>query len=84
MFISKLEKLKLISGIMDLMATVQRLDSEIIYLKARIKTLEGKKPVVKKKSTAEQRAKQREYARRYYAKKQSEKKNVNSISITSV
>ena len=66
----------------DLTATIQKLDSEVIFLKAKIKTLEGKKPA--KKMTEAQRAKQREYAKRYKAKKQLEKKNATSISTTSI
>jgi len=83
MFISKVEKLKLIAGMIDLTATIQKLDSEVIFLKAKIKTLEGKKPAKKPMSEA-QRAKQREYAKRYKAKKQLEKKNATSISTTSI
>jgi hypothetical protein len=83
MFISKVEKLKLISSMMDLMATVQKLDSEVIYLKGKIKTLEGKKKPAKPLTEA-QRIKQREYAKQYKARKLQEKKNASSISTTSI
>ena len=84
MFISKVEKLKLISNMMDLTATIQQMDGEIIFLKARIKVLETKKLKVKKPLTEEQRIKQREYAKLYKARKLQEKQNATSISTTSI
>jgi uncharacterized protein YaiL (DUF2058 family) len=84
MFISKVEKLKLISSMMDLTATIQQMDSEIIFLKARIKVLETKKIKVKKPLTEEQRIKQREYAKLYKARKLQEKQNATSISTESI
>ena len=84
MFISKVEKLKLISSMMDLTATIQQMDIEIIFLKARIKFLETKKIKVKKPLTEEQRIKQREYAKLYKARKLQEKQNATSISTESI
>jgi predicted RNase H-like nuclease (RuvC/YqgF family) len=84
MFISKVEKLKLISSMMDLMATVQKLDNEVIYLKGKIKALEGAKKPAKKPMSEAQRIKQREYAKRYKARKLQEKQNATSISTTSI
>lgn len=84
MFISKVEKLKLISNMMDLTATIQQMDSEIIFLKAKIKVLETKKIKVKKPLTEEQRIKQREYAKLYKARKLQEKQNATSISTESI
>ena len=79
MFISTQEKkylfdqMKLIS---ILIRDVNLASSEITVLKAKIKVLEGKPaPVVKPKkpTTIAQKAKQREYMRRYKAKKAAEK-----------
>ena len=89
MFISKIEKLKLITGMMDLMATVQKLDSEVIFLKAKIKAFEGgktppKKPRKKSTMTAESRAKISAAVRARHAKKKLERENVTSISTKSI
>jgi hypothetical protein len=91
MFISKVEKLKLISSMMDLTATVHQLDTEIIFLKAKIKTLEGHKKEAKPKKTrkqstmsAEGRARIGAAVKAYHAKKKLEKQNATSISTTSI
>jgi hypothetical protein len=91
MFISKVEKLKLISSMMDLMATVQKLDSEVIYLKGKIKTLEGqtkeakqKKPRKQSTMSAEGRARIGAAVKAYHANKKLEKQNATSISTTSI
>ena len=91
MFISKVEKLKLISSMMDLTATVHQLDTEIIFLKAKLKTLESqpkevkpKKPRKKWTMSAEGRAKVSAAVKARHAQKQLEKQNATSISTTSV
>ena len=79
MFISNEEKkylfdqIKLVSALIKDMSLAA---SEITMLKAKIKVLEAKPaPVVKPKkpTTIAQKAKQREYMRRYKAKKAAEK-----------
>jgi len=89
MFISKIEKLKLITGMMDLMATVQKMDSEVIFLKAKIKALEGgktppQKPKKQSTMSAEGRAKISAAVKAYHANKKLERENVTSISTTSI
>jgi len=84
MFISNLEKKQMQESITFLLAETSRVKSEILYLTAKIKALEGKKPAPKKKLTEAQRARQREYAKKYQAKKRMEKKNATSISTTGV
>ena len=76
MFISKQEKQYLFDQIKGLSKDMSLAASEVTFLKARIKILEGKPaPVVKPKkpTTIAQKAKQREYMRRYKAKKAAEK-----------
>ena len=89
MFISKVEKLKLISSMMDLTATVHQLDTEIIFLKAKLKTLEGKTPEAKKPRkkhimSPETRARMSQMMKERHAKNKQEKQNATSISTTSV
>lgn len=89
MFISKVEKLKLISSMMDLTATVHQLDTEIIFLKAKIKTLEGKTPETKKPRkkhtmSPEGRARMSQMMKERHAKNKQEKQNATSISTTSI
>jgi hypothetical protein len=84
MFISKVEKLKLISSMMDLMATVQKLDSEVIYLKGKIKALEGGEKKKKHTMTPEGRAKMSQMMKERHAKIKQEKQNATSISTTSI
>jgi hypothetical protein len=76
MFISKDEKKYLFDQIKSLSKDMSLAASEVTYLKAKIKVLEAKPaPVVKPKkpTTIAQKAKQREYMRRYKAKKAAEK-----------
>ena len=83
MFISRNEKLYIERSITDLFATVEKLKTEVIFLTAKIKVLEN----IDKEKIAErikiQKDKQREYNRRYKAKKKLEKENATSISTTS-
>jgi len=84
MFISTYEKNKLFNQLGEAVKELSLANSEIIVLKGKVKALEGnvfvlkqivefnKKP--KKEKTPEQKAKQREYMRRYKAKKLAEKK----------
>lgn len=83
MFISNNERIQLRQDIETLSKIVSDLNSELVYLRAKIKVLEGKKKAPKKMTEA-QRIKQREYAKRYQAKKKLEKQNGNSVSTTSV
>jgi hypothetical protein len=76
MFISNEEKKYLFDQIKSLSKDMSLAASEVTYLKAKIKLLEAKPaPVVKPKkpTTIAQKAKQREYMRRYKAKKAAEK-----------
>ena len=85
MFISNADKLKIAKDIGSLQAALDRMLTDIQFLSAKVKVLEGKKPrktAPKKKLTEAQRQKQREYARKYQAKKRLEKQNVDSISTT--
>jgi hypothetical protein len=74
MFISSSEKEKIHEGITLLSAEVAKLKTEIIFLTAKIKASEGAKVTPKKQLTAAQKAKQREYMRKYTARKRAEKK----------
>ena len=69
MFIYKAEKEEMQRSITFLLGEFSKLWSDYLVLKAKIKVLEGTKPVaakrVKKKMTAEQRAKQRLYQKAY-------------------
>ena len=82
MFISKVEKSQITKDIGSLQAALDRMLTDIQFLFAKVKALEGRKTPTKKKMTEAQRAKQREYARRYQAKKKLEKQNGNGISTT--
>jgi hypothetical protein len=73
MFISSSEKEKIHEGITLLNAEVAKLKTEIIFLTAKIKASEGAKVTPKKQTTAAQKAKQREYMRKYTARKRAEK-----------
>ena len=75
MFISKEEKKYLFDQIKTLSKDMSLAASEITFLKAKIKILEGKPTVVvaKKPKTIAQKAKQAEYMRRYMAKKKAAK-----------
>ena len=76
MFISIEEKKRIFDKIDGLTSHNERLATEILVLKAKVKVLEAKPaPVVKPKKpkTADQKAKQREYMRKYVARKKAEK-----------
>jgi len=73
MFISSSEKEKIHESITLLNAEVAKLKTEIIFLTAKIKASEGAKVTPKKQTTAAQKAKQREYMRKYTARKRAEK-----------
>ena len=81
MFISTVEKMHLKNSLESLSKIVNDMNAELVYLSAKVKAMEGRKPA-KKKMTEEQRKKQREYARRYQAKKRLEKQNGHSVSTT--
>ena len=84
MFISSKEKTQIEEAIKGLCIRVEHLGTEVLYLSGKIKALEGNKKPPKKQMSEAQRAKQREYAKRYKAKKQLEKQNGNSVSTPSV
>ena len=76
MFISTQEKQYLFDQIKGLSKDMSLAASEITFLKAKIKILDAKPaPVVKPKkpTTIAQKAKQREYMKRYTAKKKAAK-----------
>ena len=76
MFISIEEKKRIFDKIDGLTSHNERLATEILVLKAKVKVLEAKPaPVVKPKKpkTLAQKAKQREYMRKYVARKKAEK-----------
>lgn len=73
MFISNLQKQKIDEGITMLCAEVAKLKTDIIFLTAKVKVLEGEKALIKIQKTEAQRAKQREYMRKYKARKKAEK-----------
>jgi enoyl-CoA hydratase/carnithine racemase len=89
MFISAFEKERLKTNIENLSKLVGDMNAELLYMGAKIKALEAqalqlsnrRKPA-KKKLTEAQRLKQREYARKYQAKKRLEKQNANSVRTT--
>jgi hypothetical protein len=72
MFIYKAEKEEMQRSITYLLGEFSKLYTEFLYLKAKVKALEGKP--VKKEKTPEQKAKQAEYMRKYTARKRAEKK----------
>ena len=73
MFISNSEKAKINEGITLLCAEVAKLKTEIIFLTAKIKAFEGAKAPPKKEKTSAQLKAQREYMRKYTARKRAEK-----------
>ena len=73
MFITTKEKNQMRESITFLLGETSKLKTEILYLTAKIKVLEGAKATPKKQTTAAQRAKQREYMRKYKARKKAEK-----------
>ena len=81
MFISTVEKIHLKNSIESLSKIVNDMNTELLYLSAKVKEMENRKPP-KKKMTEAQRNKRREYARAYQARKKLEKQNGNGISTT--
>jgi hypothetical protein len=71
MFISNLEKKQMRESITFLLAETSRLKTEILYLTAKLKVASAKP--VRKRLTEAQRAKQREYNKKYSARKKAEK-----------
>jgi len=89
MFISKLEKRGIEVSIKVLESVVEKLRLEVVYLSAKVKTLENNAPKAKKprkKSTisAEGRARIGAAVKAYHAKKKLERENATSISTTSI
>jgi hypothetical protein len=87
MFISNKEKQNIHSGMLDLHSRISKLMTDVIYLTGKIKALEATKPVaakrVKKKMTAEQRAKQRQYQKAYNERKKAEKLLTKETNVSS-
>lgn len=81
MFISAVEKMHLKNSLESLSKIVNDMNAELMYLSAKVKAMENRKPP-KKKMTEAQRNKRREYARAYQAKKKLEKQNGHSVSTT--
>ena len=83
MFISNDEKSKIWDNISDILKKINAINADTIFLTGKLKTLENKliklestQKVPKQKTAAQvqrQKEKQREYNRRYAAKKQFEK-----------
>ena len=72
MFIYKAEKEEMQRSITYLLGEFSKLYSEFLFLKAKVKVLEEKKPTAvkpKKKMTAAQKAKQRQYQKAYNERK---------------
>lgn len=72
---------------LDLHSRISKLMTDVIYLTGKIKALEATKPVaakrVKKKMTAEQRAKQRQYQKAYNERKKAEKLLTKETNVSS-
>ena len=89
MFISNAEKNQMRESITYLLAETSRVKSEILFLTAKIKVLEGKAPETKKPRkkhtmSPEVRAKMSQIMKDRHAKKKLEKQNATSISTTSI
>jgi RNase adaptor protein for sRNA GlmZ degradation len=89
MFISNAEKNQMRESITYLLAETSRVKSEILFLTAKIKVLEGKTPEAKKPRkkhtmSPEVRAKMSQIMKDRHAKKKLEKQNATSISTTSI
>jgi len=106
MFISSEEKLKIWNNISEILKKINAINADTLFLSGKLKTLESRliklepvKKAPKQKTLAQiqkQKDKQREYNRRYAAKKQFEKlerqmaekaerdQNATSISTASV
>ena len=89
MFISSTEKINIQNAIESLRFSLADANTEILYLKAKVKALEGKAPEAKKPKkqstmSAEGRARIGAAVKAYHAKKKLEKENATSISTTSI
>ena len=89
MFISSTEKINIQNAIESLRFSLADANTEILYLKAKIKVLEGKKAPPKKPKkqstmSAEGRARIGAAVKAYHAKKKLERENATSISTTSI
>jgi hypothetical protein len=89
MFISSTEKINIQNAIESLRFSLADANTEILYLKAKIKVLEGKnappkKPKKQSTMSAEGRARIGAAVKAYHAKKKLEKQNATSISTTSI
>jgi len=84
MFISRAEKQNIEQNILNLVGMVDKLKSEVVYLSAKVKVLEGKGQEPKKTRTMspENRAKLSAMMKARHAKKKLEKQNGNSVSTT--
>jgi hypothetical protein len=89
MFISKAEKINIQNAIEGLRFSLADANTEILYLKAKIKVLEGKttepkKPRKKHTMSPEGRARMSQMMKDRHAKNKLEKANATSISTTSI
>jgi hypothetical protein len=89
MFISSKEKINIQNAIESLRFSLADANTEILYLKAKVKALEGKAPETKKPRkkhtmSPEVRAKMSQIMKDRHAKKKLEKANATSISTTSI
>jgi RNase adaptor protein for sRNA GlmZ degradation len=89
MFISNAEKNQMRESITYLLAETSRVKSEILFLTAKIKVLEGKttepkKPRKKHTMSPEGRARMSQMMKDRHAKNKLEKANATSISTTSI
>ena len=87
MFISSTEKINIQNAIESLRFSLADATTEILYLKAKIKALEGKTPEAKKPRkkhtmTPEGRARMSQMMKDRHAKNKLEKANATSISTT--
>jgi hypothetical protein len=87
MFISSTEKINIQNAIESLRFSLADATTEILYLKAKVKALEGKAPETKKPRkkhtmSPEVRAKMSQIMKDRHAKKKLEKQNATSISTT--
>lgn len=86
MFISNEEKKSINDRFKEYGETIAKLSTDVVVLTAKIKALEGTKPVakrVKKKMTAEQKAKQRQYQKAYNERKKAEKLLTKETNVSS-
>jgi len=89
MFISKLEKKGIETSIKVLESVVEKLRLEVVYISAKVKSVENKLPEEKKPRkkhtmSPEGRAKMSQMMKDRHAKKKLEAQNGNSVGTTSV